>query len=54
MNIINSFNRVSGERKESFIIVYFKRLLLDFIINNNIFFRTVTTLSFKKLLKYLN
>jgi hypothetical protein len=54
MSIVDSFNRASSERKEGFIIIYFKRLLLDFIVNNNIFFRTVTTPSFKKLLKYLN
>jgi hypothetical protein len=54
MSIVDSFNRASGEREEGFTIVHFKRLLLDFIVNNNISFRAVTTHSFKKLLKYLN
>jgi len=54
MSIIDSFNKQSGEREEGFTIIHFKRLLLDFIVNNNISFRAVTTLSFKKLIKYLN
>ena len=52
---INSlFNRQSGQREETFTINHFKRLLLSFIINNNISFRAITTPSFKLLLKYLN
>ena len=54
MSITNSFNRQSSKREEGFTITYFKRLLLNFIINNNISFRAITTLSFKKLIKYLN
>jgi hypothetical protein len=53
MSIIDSFNR-QLEKEESFNINYFKRLLLDFIVNNNISFRAITTLSFKKFIKYLN
>jgi hypothetical protein len=48
------FNKKSGQREESFTINHFKRLLLSFIINNNISFRAVNTPSFKSLLKYLN
>jgi hypothetical protein len=51
MSIIDSFNRASGKRKKDFIIVYFKKLLLDFIVNNNIFFRAVIRLVLKN---YLN
>ena len=54
MSITESFNKQPGENEEGFIITYFKRLLLDFIVNNNIYFRVVTTLSFKKLIQYLN
>ena len=54
MSITESFNKQPGEKEEGFIITYFKRLLLDFIVNNNIYFRVVTTLSFKKLIQYLN
>jgi len=49
MSIIDSFNR-QLEKEESFNINYFKRLLLDFIVNNNISFRAIITSSFKKLL----
>ena len=54
MSLPNSFNKSIGKREEGFTIVYFKRLLLDLIVNNNISFRVVTTLSFKKHLTYLN
>ena len=52
--INTAFNKQLGQREESFTINYFKRLLLSFIINNNISFRAVTTPSFKSLLNYLN
>src|ERR1700693_973772 len=52
--INNLFNKQSGQREESFTINHFKKLLLSFIINNNISFRAVNTPSFKLLLKYLN
>jgi Zn-dependent M16 (insulinase) family peptidase len=48
------FNNQSSNREESFTISHFKRLLLSFIINNNISFRAIITPSFKSLLKYLN
>jgi hypothetical protein len=51
--IINAFNRGSSIPIEAFNINYFKRLLLAFIIANNISFRAITTSSFKKLLNYL-
>jgi hypothetical protein len=54
ISIIDSFNKSTSNKDENFTIVPFKRLLLDFIVNNNISFRAVTTLSFKKLLTYLN
>jgi Zn-dependent M16 (insulinase) family peptidase len=54
MSITESFNKQPGEKEEGFTITYFKRLLLDFIVNNNISFRVVTTPSFKKFIKYLN
>ena len=50
---IDSFNR-QPEKEESFNINHFKRLLLDFIVNNNISFKAITTPSFKKFIKYLN
>jgi hypothetical protein len=40
--------------KEAFKVEHFKRLLLHFIITNNISFRVITTDSFKKLCSYLN
>jgi hypothetical protein len=40
--------------EEGFTINRFKKLLLSFIINNNISFRAVTTQSFKDFIKYLN
>jgi hypothetical protein len=52
--IISVFNKHTGHREKSFTVNYFKRLLLNFIINNNISFRAVTTPSFKQLLEYLN
>ena len=55
MSIISSFNKGSSNTDlESFTITHFKRLLLDFIVNNNISFYIGTTLSFQKLLNYLN
>jgi len=54
MSITESFNKQPREKEEGFTITHFKRLLLDFIINNNISFRAVITLSFKKFIKYLN
>jgi hypothetical protein len=49
MSISESFNKPD----KGFNIIHFKRLLLNFIINNNISFKVVTTPSFKKLLNYL-
>ena len=55
MSITSFFNKGSSNTDlEFFTITYFKRLLLDFIVNNNISFYIVTTLSFRKLLNYLN
>ena len=48
------FNKHSNKKEEPFTIEFFKRLLLNFIIFNNISFRAITTPSFKKLLNYLN
>ena len=48
------YNKHSNKKEEPFTIDLFKRLLLNFIISNNISFRAITTLSFKKLLDYLN
>jgi hypothetical protein len=53
MSITELFNKATSQTNESFTIVHFKRLLLDFIVNNNISFRAITTPSFIKLLKYL-
>jgi Zn-dependent M16 (insulinase) family peptidase len=50
MSITESFSKATSQTSKSFIIVYFKRLLLDFIINNNISFRVIIIPSFKKLL----
>jgi hypothetical protein len=50
MSITKLFNKATSQTSKGFIIVYFKRLLLDFIVNNNISFKAITTLSFKKLL----
>jgi Zn-dependent M16 (insulinase) family peptidase len=50
MSITESFSKATSKTSESFTIVYFKRLLLDFIVNNNISFRVIITPSFKKLL----
>jgi hypothetical protein len=49
MFITESFSKATSQTSKGFTIVHFKRLLLDFIINNNISFRAITTLSFKKL-----
>ena len=54
MSITELFSKATSQTSESFTIVHFKRLLLDFIVNNNISFRAITTPSFKKLLQYLN
>jgi hypothetical protein len=48
------YNKYINKKGEPFTIEHFKRLLLNFIISNNISFRVITTLSFKKLLDYLN
>jgi hypothetical protein len=53
MNISKLFNKSFNKPDESFNIIYFKRLLLNFIINNNISFKVITILSFKKLFNYL-
>jgi hypothetical protein len=53
MSISESFNKSFNKLDEGSNIVHFKRLLLNFIINNNISFKVVTTLSFEKLLNYL-
>jgi hypothetical protein len=50
MSIIESFNKATSQTSKGFTIIYFKRLLLDFIVNNNISFKAIITLSFKKLL----
>jgi hypothetical protein len=50
MSTTKSFNKATSQTSKDFTIVYFKRLLLDFIVNNNNSFRAITTLSFKKLL----
>ena len=52
--ITQLFKDQSSNIKENFTINHFKRLLLDFIISNNISFKAITSLSFKKLLLYLN
>ena len=54
MSITESFSKVTSQTSKGFTIVHFNRLLLDFIVNNNISFRAVTTPSFRKLLNYLN
>jgi hypothetical protein len=52
---INSlFNKKSGLKEESFTTCHLNKLLLNFIINNNISFRAIITLSFIKLISYLN
>ena len=48
------YNKYINKKGEPFIIEHFKRLLLNFIISNNISFKTIITSSFKKLLNYLN
>jgi hypothetical protein len=50
MSITELFSKATSQTSEGFTIVHFKRLLLDFIVNNNISFRAITTPSFKKLL----
>ena len=41
-------------KKAPFDEVEYKRLLLNFIVSNNISFRAITTPSFKELTEYLN
>ena len=48
------FNKHSNKKEEAFTTKFFRRLLLNFIISNNISFRVIITPSFKKLLNYLN
>jgi hypothetical protein len=50
MSITKLFNKAISRNSKGFIIIYFKRSLLDFIVNNNISFKAIITLSFKKLL----
>jgi len=54
MTITRAFNRRTSQREEGIIMNYFKKLLLSFIISNNISFYAVITPSIKKLLAYLN
>lgn len=53
MSLPESFNKSTSDIEESFTINHFKTLLLDFVINNNISFRAITTPSFRRLLSYL-
>jgi hypothetical protein len=53
MFITELFSKAISQTDKGFTIIHFKRLLLDFIVNNNISFRAVTTPSFINLLKYL-
>ena len=48
------FNKYSNKKEKPFTTKFFRRLLLNFIISNNISFQVIITLSFKKLLNYLN
>jgi hypothetical protein len=48
------YNKHINKKGEPFTTEHFRRLLLNFIISNNISFRVITTSSFKKLLDYLN
>jgi hypothetical protein len=50
ITIRESFNKSGNKLNNIKLIIYFKRLLLNFINNNNISFRVITTLSFIKLL----
>ena len=50
MSITESFSKATSQTNKGFTIVHFKRLLLDFIVNNNISFRVNIIPSFKKLL----
>ena len=50
MSITKSFSKATSQTSKGFTIVHFKRLLLDFIVNNNISFRVIIIPSFKKLL----
>ena len=50
ITIRESFNKSSNKPNNIKLVIHFKRLLLNFIINNNISFRAITILSFAKLL----
>jgi len=50
ITIRESFNKSGNKPNNVELIIHFKRLLLNFIINNNISFRAIITLSFAKLL----
>jgi hypothetical protein len=52
ITIRESFNKSGNKPNDVEPIIHFKRLLLNFIINNNISFRAITTPSFAKLLQY--
>jgi hypothetical protein len=43
MSLLESFNKGTNARDESFTIKHFKSLLLTFIINNNISFKAAFT-----------
>jgi len=50
ITIRESFNKSGNKLNDVELVIHFKRLLLNFIINNNISFRAITILSFAKLL----
>jgi hypothetical protein len=50
ITIRESFNKSGNKPNNIKLVIHFKRLLLNFIINNNISFRAIITLSFTKLL----
>ena len=54
ITIRESFNKSGNKPNNIELIIHFKRLLLNFIINNNISFKIVITSSFKRLIAYLN
>ena len=54
ITIRESFNKSGNKPNNIKLIIHFKKLLLNFIISNNLSFRLVTTKSFIKLLNYLN
>jgi inorganic pyrophosphatase/exopolyphosphatase len=57
-SIVDSFSQLRANKRprslEEFDNNKFKKLLLNFIISNNLSFRSVTTESFKKLVYFLN